>query len=351
MKKRMLFVVLMLSLAVLLSAGGTKESSSGATESGELPVLKVGMIPYLASLGVEYAMNNGFDVEQGFKIEPYMFPFGGPLAEAIGAERIDVGTSGSGALAAIINYESGMIAQQSEADYFIAAFVRPGSPIASVKGANSAYPELLGDAKTLKGATVLVTIGTNIHYMFLQYLDRLGLKESDVKIVNMDVPQCFQAFEAGEGDIVCTSTPSYYLARDREGWVEIANLKTLGVPLTDMTMATKSAMDNKGDLIVKFLKAVLKANNILMADDELRAKTIKDFNKNNGIQIDEPVLKAMVDGEIMITSEQAKKMEFAGWLRPMGEYFVGRDVFESDAFEEGMERSTDSFLREALKDF
>lgn len=367
MKKRLfaiLAVLLALTLGACASAPEKPAETGGAPaapaqtqdekaeepkeEPKELPVLRVGIVPYLSGVAADYAMVNGFDEEEGFKIELSVFPFGGPLAEALGSRQIDIGCAGSGALPAVINYDCTMVAEQSEADFFLAAMVRPDSEIATVKGANPTYPELLGDADTVRGKTILSTVGTNNHFMCLQWLEKLGLKESDVNIVNMDPTQCYSAFKVGEGDVAVVTTPQFYTARDTDGFLVAANLKLLDIPMTDLIIATNEIAAEQEDLVVKFIKCILRANDELNADLEHRFEYVKEFNKKNGMEVTDEALRTMTREEVMISSENAANREFAAWLAPMCDYYVVTGKFEADAVDAALARCTNTLLVKAL---
>lgn len=80
--KKLISLALALCLAVSLFAGCGSASSSTASPSGsssaqpsteDLPTLRVAVMPLITSLPVKYVMENGLDVERGFRIEPLTF--------------------------------------------------------------------------------------------------------------------------------------------------------------------------------------------------------------------------------------------------------------------------------------
>ena len=63
------------------AADGTGETaaSTESSEAGDLPTLKVAVMPFLNSLPIEYMVQNGLDEANGFKIETVYFSNGGAM--------------------------------------------------------------------------------------------------------------------------------------------------------------------------------------------------------------------------------------------------------------------------------
>ena len=57
-----------------LSAPGRPPDQGGSAPAGELPTLRVAVMPLVTSLPVKYVMENKLDEERGFKIEPSPSP-------------------------------------------------------------------------------------------------------------------------------------------------------------------------------------------------------------------------------------------------------------------------------------
>ena len=94
MKKRLVALMLTMGMVLGLAAcGGSGSSSdqsggnasSGSEDGGDLPVLKVAVMPFLNCLPVQYMIENGLDEENGFKIETVYFANGTAMNEALAA--------------------------------------------------------------------------------------------------------------------------------------------------------------------------------------------------------------------------------------------------------------------------
>ena len=85
------------------NTGGESEAAdNGATE--DLPVLKVAVMPFLNSIPIVYMMNEGLDVQNGFKIEPVYLANGGTMNEALAADQWEVGTLSAAAVNSLAIY-------------------------------------------------------------------------------------------------------------------------------------------------------------------------------------------------------------------------------------------------------
>ena len=201
---------LALALTACGSAGSSQSSTAGgkdakAEASGDLPVLRVAMMPFITSLPTEYIRKNKLDEKAGFKMDTIMFATGAPMNEALAADLWDVGSMGAAAVTGVANYDMMIIGEVLESTDGLGVFVKPDSPAAQEKGYNPSYPNVLGSPETVKGMTILLPIGTAQHFTTLKWLEKLGLGITDVNIVNMDTAQAYQALLANQCDAVALS--------------------------------------------------------------------------------------------------------------------------------------------------
>ena len=126
MMKRWMSVLLAGAMAMGLMAGCAPEpvqstTAAPAAEDGsaaegteadtaDLPVLKVAGMPFLNSIPIKYMMDNGLDVENGFKIETVYFANGGTMNEALAADQWEVGTLSAASVNSLAIYGAYCIA-------------------------------------------------------------------------------------------------------------------------------------------------------------------------------------------------------------------------------------------------
>ena len=337
--KKVTSIALLLCLLVSLLAGcggmggtggggtGTPDSSGTSAPSepdGELPTLRVAVMPLITSLPVKYVMENKLDEARGFRIEPLMFSTGAPMNEALGAGLWDISTIGVAAVTSVSAYGGVLVGDLLEASDGIALYARADSPIAQVSGANPDYPELLGDADTVRGASFILDIGTIKHLNELKYLEALGLDDTAVSTINMDTSQGYQAFLAGEGDIVGLMPPFSFMAVDN-GWVNVGGLKQLGIPVVDMMIANAASLadEETSALIVKFLDAVYEANEALNNDPEMTKALLAQYYTENASEVDEENIAQDVGRVHFLTKDDMRQRQNGEFLKVMADFMHG----------------------------
>lgn len=335
MKRLMAILLVLMLTCVALTGCNTSEpgetqevtstpSSSGGVESTEeLPVLRVAVMPYLLSLPVVYMVDNGWDVENGFKVETSVYTVGAPMNEALAAGLWDVGTIGAAGVFSVAGYDAIGIGDILLSSGGTACFVRPDHPIASVKGALEGYPDVYGDAETIKGATILVPTGSVNHLNVVKWIELFGLTQDDVNLVSMDYASAFQAFKAGEGDVVCIVAPLSYSGRD-EGWVDAGGLEKIRVDVYDSLIANSNSVKDEAtkDTIVKFVKQFYRVCDLFAADPELAAELELQWQEDNGLTSTIDNARLEVASRPFVTSEMAMGMETCRSLKEQAEFFA-----------------------------
>ena len=249
--KKLLSLVLSMALMCTLIAGcGPKESENsggevldasettfGLTPLSERTTLTIGFFSGSAhSMPWYIADELGFFNELNIDVEYESFISGPAMMEASASWDIcDVGAPG--VLNGMKNYDVHMLGI-CDNEHNTALFVRPDSP----KAADPTNPELW------KGIECILPTGTTLQYMFLSYLQTMGLSASDVTITNMDVTSALTAFNAGEGDALRVWNAVAYNAED-SGLVRITDVEQLGINNICGLAATTDALENKSDLI------------------------------------------------------------------------------------------------------
>lgn len=309
-----------LLLVLMMVAGATL----GAAPKSTLPVLRVAVIPVLSGIPVPYIMSKGWDVDAGFKIEPIVFSSGAPMNEALVANLWDLGIMSAAGVVAVANYDALCIGDTSDSVGGLGIFIRPNSPINKVKGVNPTFPNLLGDPASVRGKTILVPTGTISQLHVLTWLEKIGLKDKDVKMVHMEFPQAYQAFLSGQGDIVALNPPFCYMALDN-GWTNTASMEELEIGLHDSVFANKKTFKDKKEYIVKFMQLLYRAGADLQKDRALKEKTLSDWYAANGSTVDASIVKQEAVKAIY-TLDDAKKMGVGKTLKTTAQFFarIGR---------------------------
>lgn len=324
-------LVLMLALSLIGCSGGSKKSDSTEKESDttettdtseELPVLRVAMMPFITSLPAQYIKVNKLDEKAGFKMETTMFASGAPMNEALAADLWDVGAMGAAAVTGVANYDMTIIGEVLESQDGLGVFAKPDSKIASVKGFNPSYPNAYGDPETVKGSTILLPIGTAQHFTTLKWLEKIGVKPEEVNIVNMDTAQAYQALQAGQADAVALNVPTFFDAVN-DGMVQVGNLADLGTKYVDMVTANKKSLEEKPELIQKYMDLVVEACAALNADQDMATQLMMDFLKEAGAESTEESVRSDLGRVKFIEAKDWETRELGSFAKELGEFYIG----------------------------
>lgn len=345
-------VSLALALAGCGASGGSTQTTAAqggdskteASGTGELPTLRVAMMPFITSLPTEYIKQNKLDEKAGFKMETIMFATGAPMNEALAADLWDVGAMGAAAVTGVANYDMMIIGEVLESTDGLGVFVKPDSAIAQAKGFNPSYPNVLGDPESVKGCTILLPIGTAQHFTTLKWLEKLGLGITDVNIVNMDTAQAYQALQANQCDAVALNVPTFFEAVD-DGMVQVGNLADLGTRYVDMVVANRKAVEGKPELVQKYIDCVKEACKALNDDPDMAADLMVNFLKEAGAEATRESCVSDLGRVEFITAEDWKDRALGNFARELGEFYIGLGQLEPELIDKFNSNIVDDFVK------
>ena len=313
MKKSISVAVCVLCVAfIVCSMGGCAGKSSK---------IKVATKATTEGVAVQYAYDKGYFKDEGLDVEVMMFATGAPINEAMAAKEADIAASGNATIFSLATGETTLLAELTSAAGGMGLFARPDSDILTQKGLVEELPDMYGSADTVKGKTFLAALGTSTQLNVQKYANRFGLNKEDVEIIHMDFGPAYQAFVNGEGDVIAT-IPPYSFDLMRDGNVQIASyVDATGFDACDALFVRNEFLDGNREDVVKFVKAMMRANSDLQ-DDKLRAEYSIDFFNNNGKSYD----NEMMQQEIKVRSYLAKDQYTAG------DYVFGKSFYEQGDF-------------------
>lgn len=331
------------------STAGTGETGTTAesTDAGDLPVLKVAVMPFLNSLPIEYMVENKLDEANGFKIETVYFSNGGAMNEALAADQWEVGTLSAAAVNSLAIYGAYCIADIGHSEGGLYTLVNADSPIAQAKGTNPSYPDVLGSPETVKGAVIATSTGTISHLNVNKWLEVLGLTPDDVQIVSMDFPAAYQALKTGNCDVAALNPPTSFTA-ESEGYVVTSSLSSLNVPQYDSIIVSNKAYTERRDVLVKYVKAFFEACDALQADQAMAAQMLLDWYTANGSETTLEACATEIETRPFVTSEEAKGITIGESVSITGEFWVSQQLLEESRFPEIAKHVDDSIVKEAL---
>lgn len=147
------------------------------------------------------------------------------------------------------------IANGNQTKVISMATVSTNDPVLLV-AANSDITEV----SQLKGKSMAVNIGTDNHYQMLEMLALGGLTEEDVNVYNLKGTEALSALVSGEIDCmqsIAPNTNKFVKAGDAR---VLCNLEETGARNNQTLVATEKFIKEHGDIIVRFLKVLDRAN-------------------------------------------------------------------------------------------
>jgi len=313
-------LLLFILLPVFCFAGGRNQSSNAAS-SGMRP-LRIGYQWHNHGLPVYIAIEEGMFVEAGLNVSTLIFGSGPPLNEALGAGQLDVVVTGPvPAIGSGVAYNTKLIGVSADDTMSISYWARPDSDIARISG-RSGTPGILGDANSWRGKSILCPVSTNVHFMLVAVLKKMGLGLDDVRIIPMDVAPAYTAFRAGQGDVVSLFAPQSIFAED-EGYVKVASGMESGEIIYMVIIASEDAMKNKKEELTDFLRIYYTASEKYANNMQKYIEYMLKFQIENGLQVDERLVTITCNEKPMPTFDDQRRL----WAGTYGQRGVDTMVF------------------------
>jgi sulfonate transport system substrate-binding protein len=181
--------------------------------------------------------------QQGKKVQWLLFAAGPQLLEALNAGSIDVGNTGEAP----------------------PVFAQAANPSLLYLGNQPPFPEgeallvpkssSLTSVADLKGKTVVLNKGSNVHYFLVKALEKAGLKYSDVKTAFLPPPEARAAFESGRVDAWAIWDPFLSAAQQATGAKALTTAKELAAN-REFYLSTREFIEKDPDFLPALVAAV-----------------------------------------------------------------------------------------------
>lgn len=263
-----LALCMVLSLCACGGSGTTQSSAPAASSSGETsegsessaPVELIDL-PTSGQNVVQTAVpliageQLGTWEKLGLNVTRSHYVSGPPQLEANPSGDWDIGWIGApAAITGVLTYNMKVISL-SGYDYSNKAFCRADSPLA--KAAEGPISETLGTADDWKGLTILVGRGTVLDADMMFMLDKLGLTEDDVNIVNSDLDKSYQAFISGSADVIFVSGTYTTMLEEDPNYVCCHTMGGMNAAMAGNIIAEADWLAENEDTVVKYLEGAL----------------------------------------------------------------------------------------------
>ena len=358
-KRRACLVALVMTAVMALagcgggSGGGTDttdgQSSGNGGSDGELVTIRVATLAQQLSLPMYYISEQGWDEENGFKLEITTFSQGTGINEALGSGLVDVCTIGAAGINSCSVYDAVYLFSHEDSAAGQNCYVRKDSAIAKETGYLEDYPDVLGSPETIKGATILLPMGTGNQAEIDTYLELLGLTEEDVSLVNMDTAPAYQAFVSGEGDMCMTAYPTAD-EFDPDEYVLAFSMNSIDFPYYDNIIVSREFFDNEAnhDALVNLSTQILRAAQAFQ-DDELLMDVMMEWYELNGQNVDEESVAHQTLERPFFTYEDFNSVDTTASFRNMAEFYASIGNISDEDLERVFANMDDTIIQEALQ--
>lgn len=366
--KIMALTTLLLFLISILAGCGGQATSPAPQSEGEkqepakkLPKIKVSHQPEFETYLTYRAMQEGLDKEVGVELELVFFDSGMPQIEALPANQWDVGgTGGVPALMAALRYDAYVIGICDDESFANVVMARADDPVMSTKGAIPGFPNIYGSPDQLKGKNILCTTVSSGHYGLSNYLQALGLSDSDVKIMNLEQAQAVAAFDSGQGDLVALWAPFYYTGLQK-GWKVVANGDDVNAKIPLVLIANKKFADENPELVVKFLDVYFQKIDEIKEKGSALAEDYKKFFMDwaaMDISLEDAILDIEkhpvfdLEEQLAMMDNSKGQSEVEKWMQGIADFFTAQGTFTEEERDKVMNSGfvTDKFLKMLAKE-
>lgn len=239
-------VALLVTLTMLAACGAGGQNAKPASGAGggksKPSVVRIGYQKYgtINILKADGALDKRLE-QSGIKIEWTEFPGGPQLLEALNVGSIDIGHTGEAppifaqAAGAPLVY----LAHEPASPKSEAILVPKDSPIATVAD--------------LKGKTVVLNKGSNVHYLLVKQLEQAGVPYKDVDVKFLPPADARAAFEKGSVDAWVIWDPFFAAAETATGARILADGTGL-VANHEFYLATRTFAERYPDIIAQLLE-------------------------------------------------------------------------------------------------
>ena len=182
------------------------------------------------------------------------------INEALSAGQVDLAGSGMASVFALASGDCYWLGDMVKTVAGLGVYVRPDSPVLKEKGLIEGKPNVYGSKETIKGLTILGSLGTSDQFEAVCWAQLFGLTGNDFEMLNMDRGPAVQAFKTGEGDAIACGGPPYNYELEEAGYIQAAGLTDVsGITISDGLVGRKAFVDKRRDDVKKFVEVTYKA--------------------------------------------------------------------------------------------
>lgn len=321
MKKKGLAMLLV--VAMTLSMGSSVYAADKADDQKELSITVSGVNGSVNFTPIYVAMEQGFFDDAKLDVDYVLFDNGPVQMEALASDSWDLGFTGvGGVLSGLISYDAKLVGATNTDNGTQTVWARNDSDIVKAgAGHNTVNDQIIGDADSWKGKTVLCNSGTVLEYLLIKTLGGFGLTTDDVQVITMDAPTANSAFQAGQGDVsVITGAISF--AEDKKDYTEVScgNWADTGLECSIIANTASYEDEETYEAMTRFLKVYWETIDWMKENPEDAAQLCSDFNAECGITLEPETASLYMEQDPYYTADEV--LESMTTTSEAGDYSV-----------------------------
>lgn len=234
-----------------------------ATAAQAAPVtVKSAWLTEFEALPAWYAHERQWDAAAGITLDMQLYPSGKYLMDNASSIKWDVaGLGGAPGVLGMLRKQACVVGIGSDEAAANAVFVRADSPLpAALRDSPSAREY----ARLVTGKIVLCPRGTSAHQLLLLWLDKMGLSEESISLLDTPPDEAITGLAGGMGDMAVLWAPATHAA-EQAGLTSLLTGKDLGLVQPTLLMARTEYADKAAPQVRAFLTCYLRAVAALQA--------------------------------------------------------------------------------------
>lgn len=342
--KGLRITALIASLAVILagvtgcgssaSASSAGSSSGASSSSGSAKQVTIGTLDLVnGDLIAQY--EKWYETELGVPVKLVKFDSGKDINNAIASGSIDIGQEGTSPAA---------LAIANDIDIEV---VWIGDIIGSAETLVAKNGSGIKSVKDLVGKKVATPFASTAHYSLLNALKLAGVDENDVDIIDMQTDKINAAWQTGDIDAAYVWYPVLSeLLKDGTAITDSAQLAKQGVVTADTNVVRRDFAEKNPDIVTKFVKLQLQANDMLNNDSEKAAKEVASVLEIS----EEDAAQQITQFTYLTVDEEIDQLDnsFAQTLKDTADFLVEqKSITSAPDLSEFKKRVTSEYVKKA----
>jgi ABC-type nitrate/sulfonate/bicarbonate transport system substrate-binding protein len=296
----LLSTVAVVSLALAVGAcGGDDSAGGGGSGAKKFDTAVLASVNNMMHVPEFVGVEKGFFAERGLDVKLKILQSGSDINKALQSGDAEFGGASNTAIAParVAGIKSRLIAPAMN-DATTATYAGPLGIVGRKDRGIRA-----DDPQSLKGKRVALLEGSTTQAYLRLFLEKSGMKESDVKAVPLEVADHPVSLKQGDVDAAASWEP--YVSQEIRELGSNSAIVSRGAPVLGYTIgvgATESVINAKPKVLQKFAEGIAKSNSYIRKNPEEAAKAATSFIKG----LNEQDARTALDGHLKFDPRMSK---------------------------------------------